>query len=263
MFPKATVTLEDHVATLRDISDEIRLQGRTAVESLWYEYWDTALNFFGLSLARRSQRVTISPQRGISRDALRRAVELPADYAEWSTEVQLGDLEILTEDLSIQDDEETRKPALLEHFVVLVTKGRSPQSILLIVEVKAFDTAANISDLEVAKDEVEDAREQIITQAKFAFDAFREQDRLFIMRAPCDYWQLVEFRREDLVTLPVHKLRDKDVESYAQPTMKDKLFYNSGVYPVLNDDRTDYHPQWKAKMKRILNRLGVEYDSED
>ncbi|KAL6305467.1 hypothetical protein BKA93DRAFT_778345 [Sparassis latifolia] len=143
MFLDATVTLADHIATLRDIARDIRLRRLASVESLWYEYWDTALNFCALSMARSCQRFTVSPQRALSRDVLRPSVELPSDYVNWSTDVNPDDLVNLA-DNPPGGDEETRREALMKgasariaqaskdiytetrfpDFVVLFVKGR-------------------------------------------------------------------------------------------------------------------------------------------
>ncbi|GBE84678.1 hypothetical protein SCP_0606570 [Sparassis crispa] len=176
-------------------------------------------------MARSCQRFTVSPQRALSRDVLRPSVELPSDYVNWSTDVNPDDLVNLA-DNPPGGDEETRREALMKgasariaqaskdiytetrfpDFVVLFVKGRSASSILLIVEVKALNVAEEDSELEyeAAYEEVWSAYNQVITQAKFAFDLHKEQDRMFVIRAPGDYWHLMELRREDLMPLPVH-----------------------------------------------------------
>ena len=62
--------LQLHIDDLWDILADITLDGLAHVESIWYELWDTILNYWVRHSSNLSTRLSVAPQQEITREIL-------------------------------------------------------------------------------------------------------------------------------------------------------------------------------------------------
>ena len=94
---------------------------------------------------------------------------------------------------------------------------------------------------------------QIQTQVQFAFTEFPHQDKISAFCIVGLYWRAMDFRRDQMPTLPKSKLSDPN---YSAENVDFIPCRTTAVYPLFNKSQTDYHTEfkknWTLSCKKFL-----------
>ena len=207
-----------HINDLEDILASITLDKSARVESVWYEFWDSVLNYWSRRSSDRTTRLSVAPQRQIIREILSEnddahvgmyIADVNSDRRldwlidpDWSFEADAGDtsMDLSGNPPSIQQrilearagvDTESRIPDFTAF--ALRRHGLSHRRLVCIIEIKP--------QADMPRSHMATAAPQIITQAKFAFDAFPDLRHVLSIFALGDSWCLYRFPRDELTQL--------------------------------------------------------------
>lgn len=179
----------------------------------------------------------------------------------WSFEANNGDVcmnEGSSESDGSDEDEavvsrETRIPDF--SVFALRRQGVSHRRLVCIVEIKAGQDDPRSLNPQVSV--------QIVTQARFAFDAFPELLRVFSMVAVGDWWKMYEFPRKDVSELyEEHVAGFKDEDTFKQTraskqasTIDISQYLVKPFSKVLKEDRSNYSAEFESAIRLMMERL--------